>query len=72
MTTHPLWRPFQLTDPAEVDNRLLIPRRAGEITVVAKHAHQRGITLKEAGLELGLVEEEAFDRIVKPEKMIGR
>ncbi|HJU77201.1 MAG TPA: class II fumarate hydratase, partial [Sphingomicrobium sp.] len=39
---------------------------------IAKHAHQRGITLKEAGLELGLVEEEAFDRIVRPETMIGR
>jgi fumarate hydratase class II len=39
---------------------------------LAKHAHQRGITLKEAGLELGLVEAEVFDRIVKPEKMIGR
>jgi fumarate hydratase, class II len=39
---------------------------------IAKHAHHRGITLKEAGLELGLVEEEAFDRIVKPETMIGR
>jgi hypothetical protein len=35
MTTHPLWRPFQLIDPAEVDNRLLMPRRAGEITVVS-------------------------------------
>jgi fumarate hydratase, class II len=39
---------------------------------IAKHAHQTGKTLKEAGLELGLVEEEAFDRIVKPETMIGR
>jgi GrpB-like predicted nucleotidyltransferase (UPF0157 family) len=35
MTTHPLWRPFQLIDPAEVDSRLLMPRRAGEITVVS-------------------------------------
>lgn len=30
-----MWRPFQLIDPAEVDNRLLMPRRAGEITVVS-------------------------------------
>ncbi len=30
-----------------------------------------GQTLKEAGLELGLVDEETFDRVVKPEKMIG-
>jgi fumarate hydratase class II len=39
---------------------------------IAKHAHQRGITLKEAGLELGLIEEETFDRLVRPEKMVGR
>ena len=31
-----------------------------------------GLTLKEAGLELGLVDEETFDRVVKPEKMLGR
>ena len=39
---------------------------------IAKHAHKRGITLKEAGKELELVEEEVFDRLVRPEKMIGR
>ena len=39
---------------------------------IAKHAHKTGKTLKEAGLELGLVEEEVFDRVVKPEKMLGR
>jgi len=27
--------------------------------------------LKEAGLELGLVDEQTFDRLVKPEKMLG-
>ena len=39
---------------------------------IAKHAHKNGQTLKEAGLELGLVDEETFDRVVRPEKMIGR
>jgi fumarate hydratase class II len=39
---------------------------------IAKHAHQKRLTLKEAGLELGLVDEETFDRVVKPEKMLGR
>ena len=39
---------------------------------IAKHAHKTGQTLREAGLELGLVEEEVFDRIVKPESMLGR
>jgi len=39
---------------------------------IAKHAHQKGQTLKEAGLELGLVDEATFDRVVRPETMIGR
>ena len=39
---------------------------------IAKHAHQKGLTLKEAGLELGLVDEETFDRVVRPEAMLGR
>jgi fumarate hydratase, class II len=39
---------------------------------IAKHAHQKGLTLKEAGLELGLVDEAQFERLVKPEEMIGR
>jgi fumarate hydratase class II len=39
---------------------------------IAKHAHATGKTLKEAGIELGLVDEETFDRVVKPEKMLGR
>ncbi|CAA9498819.1 MAG: Fumarate hydratase class II [uncultured Sphingomonadaceae bacterium] len=39
---------------------------------IAKHAHHDGLTLKEAGLALGLVDEETFDRVVRPELMIGR
>jgi fumarate hydratase class II len=39
---------------------------------IAKHAHQNGQTLKEAGLALGLVDEGTFDRVVKPETMLGR
>jgi fumarate hydratase class II len=39
---------------------------------IAKHAHEKGLTLKEAGLELGLVDEATFDRVVKPETMVGR
>ena len=39
---------------------------------VTGHAHKKGLTLKEAGLELGLVDEATFDRVVKPEKMLGR
>lgn len=39
---------------------------------IAKHAHAQGLTLKEAGLALGLVDEAMFDRIVRPEDMVGR
>ena len=39
---------------------------------IAKHAHKTGMTLKQAGLDLGLVDEETFDRVVKPEMMLGR
>jgi fumarate hydratase class II len=39
---------------------------------IAKHAHQHGQTLKEAGLDLGLVDAETFDRVVIPEHMLGR
>ena len=39
---------------------------------IAKHAHKTGKTLKEAGLELGHIDEETFGRVVKPETMVGR
>ncbi|MCY7281221.1 MAG: class II fumarate hydratase [Sphingomonas bacterium] len=39
---------------------------------IAKHAHKTGMTLREAGLDLGLVDAETFDRVVKPEAMLGR
>jgi fumarate hydratase class II len=64
---------------AELMNRslMLVTALAPEIgydnaATIAKHAHKRGQTLKEAGLELGLVDEETFDRVVKPEMMLGR
>ncbi|QOT73072.1 class II fumarate hydratase [Sphingobium fuliginis] len=37
---------------------------------IAKHAHAEGLTLKEAGLQLGLVDGESFDRLVRPENMV--
>ena len=64
---------------AELMNRslMLVTALATEIgyddaAAIAKHAHKTGQTLKEAGLELGLVDEETFDRVVRPEQMIGR
>ena len=38
---------------------------------IAKHAHARGLTLKEAGLELQLVDTLTFDRLVVPGNMVG-
>ena len=64
---------------ADLMNRslMLVTALAPEIgydnaATIAKHAHKKGLTLKEAGLELGLVDEDTFDRVVKPEKMLGR
>ena len=37
---------------------------------IAKHAHKTGQTLKQAGLELGLVDEPTFDRLVRPDTMV--
>jgi fumarate hydratase class II len=64
---------------AELMNRslMLVTALAPEIgydnaASIAKHAHKKGLTLKEAGLELGLVDEATFDRVVRPETMLGR
>jgi len=64
---------------AELMNRslMLVTALAPEIgydnaAKIAKHAHEKGMTLKEAGLDLGLVDEATFDRVVKPENMLGR
>lgn len=38
---------------------------------IAKSAHKRGTTLREEALRLGYVSAEDFDRIVRPENMIG-
>jgi fumarate hydratase class II len=39
---------------------------------IAKHAHAEGLTLREAGLALGLVDDATFDRVVRPNAMLGR
>ena len=38
---------------------------------IANAAHERGTTLKEEAIRLGYVSEEDYDRIVRPEDMIG-
>ena len=40
-------------------------------TKVAKTAHKNGTTLKEEAIALGFVDAETFDRVVRPENMIG-
>lgn len=64
---------------AELLNRslMLVTALAPEIgydnaAKIAKHAHEKGLTLKQSGLELGLVDEATFDRVVRPETMLGR
>jgi fumarate hydratase class II len=38
---------------------------------IAKHAYKTGKSLKEAAVELGILDGETFDRIVRPETMLG-
>jgi fumarate hydratase class II len=38
---------------------------------IAKNAHERNITLKESAILLGFMSGEDFDRLVRPEEMIG-
>ena len=38
---------------------------------IAKHAHANGLTLKAAARALGLVDQATFDRLVRPEDMVG-
>ena len=37
---------------------------------IAKHAHAEGLTLRQAGLALGLVDAATFDRLVRPQDMV--
>ena len=38
---------------------------------IAKNAHKKGTTLRESAIELGLLSGEDFDKMVRPEEMIG-
>jgi len=58
------------------ESLMLVTALAPEIgydnaTKVAKTAHKNGTTLKEEAIALGFVDEETFDRVVRPEQMIG-
>lgn len=58
------------------ESLMLVTALAPEIgydnaTKVAKTAHKNGTTLKEEAIALGFVDSETFDRVVRPEDMIG-
>ena len=58
------------------ESLMLVTALAPEIgydnaTTVAKTAHKNGTTLKEEAIKLGFVDAETFDRVVRPENMIG-
>ncbi|MHA3914532.1 class II fumarate hydratase [Halovulum sp. GXIMD14793] len=58
------------------ESLMLVTALAPEIgydnaTKVAKTAHKNRTTLKEEAIRLGFVDEKTFDRVVRPEKMIG-
>lgn len=58
------------------ESLMLVTALAPEIgydnaTTVAKTAHKNGTTLREEAIKLGFVDEETFDRVVRPENMIG-
>ncbi|MEO0371809.1 MAG: class II fumarate hydratase [Pseudomonadota bacterium] len=58
------------------ESLMLVTALAPEIgydnaTKVAKTAHLNGTTLKEEAVKLGFVDQETFDRVVRPEQMIG-
>ena len=58
------------------ESLMLVTALAPEIgydnaTMVAKTAHKNGTTLKEEAITLGFVDEATFDRVVRPENMVG-
>ncbi|WP_422072951.1 class II fumarate hydratase [Tranquillimonas rosea] len=58
------------------ESLMLVTALAPEIgydnaTTVAKTAHKNGTTLREEAISLGFVDGETFDRVVRPEDMIG-
>ena len=58
------------------ESLMLVTALAPEIgydnaTTVAKTAHKNGTTLKQEAIALGFVDAETFDRVVRPEDMIG-
>ncbi len=57
---------------ASCESLLRAPEQVGydKAAAAAKKAHKEGKTLKQAALELGIVNEQEFEEYVRPEKMI--
>ena len=58
------------------DSLMLVTALTPEIgydkaTTVAKSAHKNGTTLREEAIKLGFVDDVTFDKIVKPDQMLG-
>lgn len=58
------------------ESLMLVTALAPEIgydnaTTVAKTAHKNGTTLREEAINLGMCDAETFDRVVRPEQMLG-
>jgi fumarate hydratase class II len=58
------------------ESLMLVTALAPEIgydnaATVAKTAHRNGTTLREEAVRLGFVDEETFERVVRPEEMLG-
>ena len=58
------------------ESLMLVTALAPEIgydnaTKVAKTAHKNGTTLKQEAIALGFVDAETFERVVRPENMVG-
>lgn len=58
------------------ESLMLVTALAPEIgydnaTKVAKTAHKNGTTLREEAIALGFVDGDTFDRVVRPENMVG-
>jgi fumarate hydratase, class II len=69
--------PNKETIAKHVENTLMLVTALNEsigydnAAKVAKLAHHKGLTLRQAAKELGLVSDEEFDKRVRPEKMVG-
>ena len=76
MAGHSKWANIPRIEKLMTESLMLVTALAPTIgydaaTKVAKTAHKNGTTLREEAVGLGYVTAEEFDRIVRPEQMVG-